>query len=91
MLESRLEDGSALGVPQCLIACSFRVRHHAKNVFIFIANPCNVFKGTIGIGLSGNFPVLVAVPENDLAFHAHILKCGFGGIVFSLTMRHRYF
>src|SRR5438128_5337260 len=49
-----------------VLACSLRVRHHAKHIPIKIADAGNVTAGAVGICLLGNLAVFVTVAKNDL-------------------------
>src|SRR5262245_33977662 len=86
-----LNDRPSVGVSQHRRAGPFGVRHHAEYVALPVADARDVPNRSIRIGGRSYFPVLVAIPENDLAICFQLIQGLRVGIVASLAMGYGYF
>lgn len=79
----------AIFITQQAAAGSFGVRHHAKDIPLFIADACNIMDSAIGISTCIHIPFFITIPVNDLPVHLQLFQRGIIGKISSLTMRYR--
>ena len=79
----------SVNIPQCLAACPFRMRHHAKYIPVPVTDAGDMVNGPIGVSRCSYASLLIAVPVDHLAVHFHFFQCSFIGKKTSFAMSHR--
>ena len=72
-----------------IFACPLRVRHHAEDVAVEIAEAGNVIAGAVGICSLSDLAVLIAITKNDLIVFHQLMVCRVIASVIALSVSNR--